>query len=66
MSIQNLLDQFAGSTRAQIKPDGAAQSLKTSLSNMTGQIPQRPGRRRGSGRHPGTPGQQQVGAETCR
>lgn len=66
MSIQNLLDQFAGSTRAQIRPDGAAQSLKTSLSNMTGQIPQRPGRRHGSGRHPGTPGQQQVGAETCR
>jgi hypothetical protein len=36
MSIQNLLNQFVGSTRAQVKPDGAAQSLKTSLSNMTG------------------------------
>jgi len=39
MSIQNLLNQFLGSTRTQIAQDGTAQTLKNTLSNMTGQIP---------------------------
>lgn len=39
MSMQNLLNQFLGTTRTQIAQDGAAQTLKTTLSNMTGQIP---------------------------
>lgn len=39
MSMQNLLNQFLGSTRTQIARDGTAQTLKTTLSDMTGQIP---------------------------
>lgn len=39
MGMQNLLNQFLGATRTQIVQDGAAQTLKTKLSNMTGQIP---------------------------
>jgi uncharacterized membrane protein YebE (DUF533 family) len=39
MSMQNLLNQFLGATGTQIAHDGAAQTLKTNLSNMAGQIP---------------------------
>lgn len=39
MSMQNLLNQFLGASRTQIAQDGTAQTLKSTLSNMTGQIP---------------------------